>query len=113
MIEVHETEKPRCQYCDKTFATFVELTKHTISHNRADNENPEFEAVMCDKCSNCFSSKHELNLHVKVVHETEENEQRKALLCDICFECFESDGLLNLHIKACHQKASVSTLWDF
>ena len=82
-----------CQYCDKTFDTFEEMKKHIISHNTGENEDQQFETLMCDKCCNCFLSMEELNLHIKVVHEKEENEQRQALLCNKCFECFESERI--------------------
>ena len=57
-----------CQYCDKT--SMEELNLHIkVVHEKEENE--QRQALLCDKCFECFESERMLNLHVGACHQKE------------------------------------------
>ena len=56
-------------------------------------------AIHCEKCDKPFSTKGNLKLHIKTVHD-----KVKCHTCDLCLRAFGLKGVLQRHVKTVHDK---------
>ena len=103
MITVHEKEKSRCQYCDKTFATSEALKKHIISHNRAAiTWAHEREKSRCQNCDKTFATSEAFKKHI--ISHYKVYESVFPFMCEKCCKSFGSRDELNKHFRIAHEK---------
>ena len=107
---VHEVEKPYIYPdCDANFSRENELTKQ--GHiSTAHDENKPFQCSMCDVR---FGLKHNLNRHIRQIHEKSKvvvekeesvHEGAKEHQCLICGKCFRKIGHLKWHKASVHDE---------
>ncbi|XP_001648101.2 zinc finger protein 652-B [Aedes aegypti] len=85
----------RCTFCPKKFPTKTKLLIHTKRHQGI----LDFE---CPHCGLKKPSKHEVNQHIKNVHE--KHERTEQISCTICQTLFSSKAGLKRHVDVVHMK---------
>ena len=121
-----------CQFCDKVFKKRQCLISHlkSIHKKRAMNSSSNVEKqknsseeientkpahqkstaafensrISCESCSEPFSNKGELSLHLLWTPE----DSKKAFLCQFCQKLFEKRRCLEYHLKSVHKKMPLS-----
>ena len=87
---VHEKRKyHKCDSCDKTFFSKVEVKQHEIIHS----EDKQVECELCKK----LLHQHYIKQHVNAVHL-----RRKDHKCDMCDQAFSHSASLKRHKVALH-----------
>ena len=91
-----------CKHCELFWAT----THVLVIHLKVDHG--ILNAVACEICGKCLTSKSQLPSHIKIVHE-------KVIhySCDRCAAGFAHESGLKQHIQAVHEKDSASFLCSF
>ncbi|XP_076033526.1 uncharacterized protein LOC143020721 [Oratosquilla oratoria] len=83
-IDDSEEKQHTCDYCDKTFPTYVALLTHKLSHKLS-------ASFKCDVCHRTFREKRYLHKH-KLTHKGLKNWR-----CDICKKAFATKLTLIRH----------------
>lgn len=95
----HPVDIFRCSYCDILFKTRRSLSVHMV------NKHNESLKVKCDKCSETFTDRKDLNFHNMKDHEMlfrelESDEIEVNLKCCKCEKSHNTeDELINFHLK--------------
>lgn len=87
--KTHNTERPyKCDQCDKSFRTSVQLCCHKNGHTKPFN---------CNSCSRAFRSMTAVRLHMKMHQKSKVNHT-----CHVCGAGYERINSLHVHVKEVH-----------
>ena len=79
----------QCHYCDETFGTISERSRHTLTYHK--------DLLICEYCGHCANSKRNLRLHIRSKHR---NNARH--FCNIFDKQYTSMASLKKHTREMH-----------
>ncbi|XP_032680584.1 zinc finger protein 236-like isoform X2 [Odontomachus brunneus] len=89
-MATHNTGDPKCPECGRKYARMASLKSHMLMHEKEEN-------LFCTECEDAFSTKAQLDAHLKLHGEKWASEDVRK--CKLCNKQFVQPALYRLHIR--------------
>ncbi|XP_014481425.1 PREDICTED: zinc finger protein 236-like isoform X2 [Dinoponera quadriceps] len=89
-MATHNTGDPKCPECGRKYARMASLKSHMLLHEKEEN-------LFCTECEDAFSTKTQLDAHLKLHGEKWASEDVRK--CKLCNKQFVQPALYRLHIR--------------
>jgi C2H2-type zinc finger/Zinc finger, C2H2 type len=90
-MHAHAGKAHKCECCDQSFPSVVELRRHAATHSAP--------RPQCPQCGLRFRLPSALDLHIAVSHDRE-----RPFKCDLCDAAFARKSAMRRHLKSVHQR---------
>ena len=94
VVHFKESQKFKCDQCEKTYTNKNALDYHVIRHSQ------DFVKPSCEQCGSQFSCSESLVRHEQIVHKSATN--KLSFECDNCGKSFSMESSLKRHVKEQH-----------